>query len=238
MSPLNHLCYALVRLISWVILRVGFSLEVSGQGHVPKHGGCIIASNHLSFLDPNVIGTSCPRPVRFLARDTLFAHPLLLLYLRGVGVIPLRRGEADPSAVREAVRSLRRGECLAFFPEGTRQLSGTLGRAKRGVGLLACMAKVPIVPVLVHGTFEALPPDGKRLRRAKIRVAFGPPISYTDVLSATDASPPSPPGGGTSGHAGDRATRAYHQRLAEAVTRAWQRLEQQEHDRPSRARPV
>ena len=221
MSPLQYLCYTLVRGASRIILQIGFGLQGTGEEHVPKRGGCIIASNHVSFLDPNVVGSSAPRPVRFMARDTLFVHPLMWLYLQGVGVIPLKRGESDPSAVREALRSLRRGEALALFPEGTRQLSGMLGQARRGVGLLACMAKVPIVPVYVHGTFEALPPDAKRLRRAKIRVAFGPPISYTDVPSATDAIP---------------ASRLHHQRLADAVTQAWHRLEEEQ--RASRVTPV
>jgi 1-acyl-sn-glycerol-3-phosphate acyltransferase len=224
MSPWQLLCYRIVKHCSWLMLRVGFGLSVTGQEHLPTHGACIVASNHVSFLDPNVLGASCPRPVRFMARDTLFAHPLLRLYLQAVGVIPLKRGESDPSAVREALRTLRRGECLALFPEGTRQLSGELGRARRGVGLLACLAKVPIVPALVQGTHEALPPEGGGLKRAKIRIAFGKPIAYTDVPSATDA----------------HAARERHRVLADLVTQAWQRLKAERHgqDRTTRATPV
>jgi len=197
--------YALVKLVSWIVLRVGFGLEVHGQEHVPRHGTFILASNHLSFLDPLVLGVACPRRVCFMARDTLFRHPLLRVFLHGVRVIPLKRDESDVTAVREALKRLRAGEPIALFPEGTRQLSGRLGRAKRGVGLIALKAQVPIVPALVTGTFAALPPRSPRLHRTKIRVAFGPPISYTSSSLSSSR---------------DRQTE-----LAEFLTQQWHRLE-------------
>jgi len=190
----------------WIFFRFGHGLEVHGLQHVPKRGGFVLASNHVSYLDPPVVGVACPRRVAFMARTTLFAHPFLGAFLRGIHAIPLRRGEADHGAVSEAIARLRRGLGVAIFPEGTRQLSGRLGSAKRGVGLLAATAQVPIVPALVTGTFDALPPEAKRLHRAKIRVAFGPPIPYT---TASVSSP------------GD------HQQLADAVTQAWQRLDEE-----------
>ena len=201
--------YDVAKLILWLVLRLRFGLEVTGQEHVPKTGAFVVASNHVSFLDPPVVGVACPRRLRFMARSDLFQRSLLGCFLRGVRVMPLRRGEADIGAVREACARLQEGEAVAIFPEGTRQLSGKLGRAKRGVGFLAEMAKVPIIPTFVQGTFQALPPDARALRRAKIRVAFGPPIPYT--------SPPIEGG----------ASRSRHEQLAEALTYEWHRLEAQ-----------
>ena len=194
--------YDCSKLILWLLFRIRLGLKVTGQEHVPRQGGFIVASNHVSFLDPPVVGVACPRPIGFMARETLFAHPLLGVFLHGVHCIPLRRGEADVGAIREAIVRLRRGEGVAIFPEGTRQLSGHLGRARRGVGLLAAHARVPVVPALVTGTFEALPPEAKKLGKAKIRVAFGPSISYTtNSVSASD-----------------------HQQFADQVTEAWRQL--------------
>lgn len=214
------LCYAFSQFILWLLFRFRYGLEVRGQEHVPPRGPFIVASNHISFLDPPLIGVACPRRLRFMARADLFRKPLLGCYLRSIGVMPLKRGEADVAAMRAALGRLQRGEGVAIFPEGTRQLTGRLGTAKRGVGLLAVAARAPIVPALVQGTREALPPDATRLQKAKIRVAFGPPIAYTN--SSVPATPSGePPTEGT------ESGRARHEQLAEAVTQSWRRLEEQ-----------
>ncbi len=200
--------YALTKLSGWLLLRLRYGLEVRGQHHVPGRGGCLIACNHVSFLDPVVLGVACPRPLRFMARADLYRHRWLAAYFRSVRVMPLRRGEADLSAVRAGLAVLARGEALGIFPEGTRQLSGALSRAKRGIAVLAVHARVPIIPALLHGTFQALPPKASRLHPSKIRVAFGPPIPYTTAFESSPSQPP----------------RADHQRLADVVTTQWQRL--------------
>ena len=216
--------YHFTKFVLWVIFRFGFGLEVRGREHVPKTGAVILASNHVSFLDPPVVGTACPRRVAFMARADLFRHPALGLFLRGVHVIPLRRGEADTGAVREALARLRGGEVVGIFPEGTRQVSGQLSAAKRGVGLLACAAQAPIVPVVVKGTHEALPPHARRLHRAKIRVAFGRAISYSS------SSLPSEQAAATrrefSGSP-QRAGRSHYEALAAQLTAEWRRLAEQ-----------
>ena len=226
--------YHLSKGLLWVIFRTGFALEVRGQEHVPTRGGFIAASNHISYLDPPVLGAACPRRLVFMARATLFKQPLLGAFMRGVHVLPLKRGEGDVEAMREAVSRLQSGDAVAIFPEGTRQLSGTLGTAKRGVGLLAMAARVPIIPTLVTGTFEALPPaDPPRLHRAKIRVAFGPAIPYT---MNSVSSPGLTVGQESAEGAGKRAApvRSHHQQLADALTQEWHRLLAEQLAAPSR----
>ena len=210
MRLLRPIAYGFSRFTLWLIFRIGFGLSVHGQEHVPKTGPCILACTHTSFLDPPVIGASSPRRVTFLARSTLFTNPLLGAYMWSVGCVPLKRGEADLGAVREAVKRLQQQEMVAIFPEGGRQRDGRLGTAKRGVGLLAAIAKAPVVPVLIRGTFEAMPPTTPvRFHRAKISVAFGPPILYT--ASPTPGTTPT-------------AARHSHEAIAHEVTVAWQRL--------------
>lgn len=200
-----RLCYVKSKFLLWLIFRLGFGLQVCGQEHIPRRGGFILAANHVSFLDPPVLGVACPRRVVFMARSSLFRGFWLGTYLRSVGVIPIVREESDVGAVREGLRRLRGGDALAMFPEGGRQASGQLANAKRGVGLLATTARVPIVPALIRGTFDAWPRGATYPRRSKIQVAFGEPIPYTK-------SPSSP------------ATRHHHQALADEVTRRWRRL--------------
>lgn len=181
---MTQLPWYLSKLFLWLLLRVRFDLRVTGQQHVPRTGPCVLAINHTSHLDPPVVGVACPRRVVFMAKTELFKG-LLGAYLRAIHVMPLQRGESDFGALRLAIHLLREGEVLGLFPEGTRQLSGQLGQAKRGVGVLAIAAEVPIVPVLVQGTFDVLPPRAKGLQRGKIRVAFGAPIPYTSVLETS-----------------------------------------------------
>ena len=221
---MTYWAYDFSKVILRLYFRFGFGLELLGSAHVPPSGPFILASNHVSFLDPPLLGAACPRRLRFMARADLFDHPLLGAYLRGVHVVPLKRGESDLGAIHHAIRLLHDGEVLAIFPEGGRQRSGRLGFAKRGVGLLAETARVPIVPVLVQGTFEAWPPEATRPRRTKIRVAFGPAIPYTvgPALALGVSTPES-----KRPEAGARVSRARHERLADAVTSAWRQLAQQ-----------
>jgi len=213
--------YYAVRSFLRLFFRLGFGLEVTGQEHVPARGPCIVSANHLSYLDPPLMGAACPRRLSFMARANLFHDGLLGAFMRGVHVIPLQRGEGDLAAIREAVARLHRGDAVAIFPEGGRQFSGQLGTAKRGVGLLAEAAEAPIIPALIQGTFEAFPPGARRLRRAKIRVAFGAPIPYTKP----PCSPTSPPEDREAVRRDEpSASRTRHQALADAVTAAWQHL--------------
>ena len=208
-----HLPYYIVKFACWLILRLGFGLEVRGQNHVPTSGGFLLACNHASYLDPPVLGSACPRRVAFMARWTLYRHPLMRWFNRAMHCIPLDRDEGGLKAIREAARRLQSGEGVGIFPEGRRQWSGDLGEAKRGVGLVAAQGRVPIIPVLIHGTFKVLPRGVSRLRRAKIRVAFGPQIAYTEQRFSTDQP------------AKRVSLAAHHEALAQAVTQSWRRLQ-------------
>lgn len=191
----------LLRPLVRAVLSAGFGLRIEGAQYVPRQGGVVFAANHISFIDPIVINVVCPRRVVFLARQALFSVPWLGLVMQGMGTIAVDRRETE-IGIRRAIWLLRAGGAVVIFPEGGRQLSGQLGRAKPGVGFLAGSARVPIVPVLLSGTRAALPPGARRLHRAKIDVAFGPEIRYPN----------------------SRLSPEICERLAQQVTAGWQQL--------------
>jgi len=162
------------------VLRIGFRLffraEYHGAHHVPASGGCIIAGNHVSYLDPPLIGCAARRPLRFVGRDTLFRFRFSSWFFRSIRLVPLDRTRGDVAALRAGIRVVRDGDGLALFPEGTRSPDGQLQPAKGGIGFLVSKSQVPVVPVYVQGTFEAYPKAARLPRPRKVRVFFGPPI--------------------------------------------------------------
>ncbi len=158
-------------------------LEVRGLENIPRSGGCVIAANHGSFLDPPLVACRgyLRRKIHFLARESLFDSKLGNWYLRKVGVMPMSRDRGDVGALRTAVKLLKSGSCVCLFPEGTRTRDGKLQTAKGGIGFLVNKAGVPVVPAYLDGTFRAYPRHARWIRPVKIRLTFGTPISHEEI---------------------------------------------------------
>jgi 1-acyl-sn-glycerol-3-phosphate acyltransferase len=135
---------------------------------VPADGPVIVACNHVSYLDPVVLGIGFRRPVTYLAKKELFAIPVLGPVIAALGVYPLDREAGGVAAVRSALRALKDGRCIGIFPEGTRNLSGEV-QGKGGAALLAALSGAPVVPAAISGTRRARPFH-------PIRVIYGEPI--------------------------------------------------------------
>ena len=169
--------YSILR-ISLVVplFKVLFKMKVRGKENIPKRGGFILASNHLSFLDPLAVGAACPRPLNFMARDNLFRVPALGKFLSAVDAFPVKRDSADKSALKEAMRRVRHGGGLALFPEGTRQEGRESAKPQAGIGFLAAKLNVPVIPAFISGTDKALSKNSKFIQKAQISVSFGKQI--------------------------------------------------------------
>jgi len=175
--------YRLLHAIIPPLLRLIWRPRVSGTERVPRSGGVILASNHLSFADSVVIPSTAPRPVRFLAKSDYFTTTgvkgrLMRLFFEGLGMLPVDRDDpqAALSSLDTALEVLRRGEAFGIYPEGTRSRDGRLYRGRTGVAHLALTARVPVVPVGLKGT-ERLQPVGSNLPRiVPVEVVFGEPI--------------------------------------------------------------
>ena len=178
------LFYWIVLLLLWIWLKIFFRLRVSGRENVPRMGGCVVAANHASYLDPPIVGAALRfRAVRFMARESLFRNRFFGWFLRKVLVIPLSRERGDVGALRQGIATLKAGGALGVFPEGTRTPNGELQPAKGGIGFLIAKAGVPVVPVHIEGTYRALPRHRRWIRPARITVRIGRPITPAEVLT-------------------------------------------------------
>jgi 1-acyl-sn-glycerol-3-phosphate acyltransferase len=159
------------------IIRINGGLEVIGAENIPKQGGVLVAANHISYLDPPAIGSVIPRKPTFMARKGLFEIPVLKWFIRHFA-FPVDRERPRPSTIKDAIKRLRSGELVLMFPEGRRNESGELSTAKRGIGMIASLGNVPVIPAVIIGSDNALPPDARWLKRAKISVMFGEPMDF------------------------------------------------------------
>jgi len=173
MDPVYGFFYGLCRLAHQMFFRG----NVAGLEHLPASGGYIVAANHASHLDPPMVGQHLPRQVSFFARKTLWKPGIAAWWLTAVGTIPVDRdGGTSLDAVKRVLAALARGKVVIVFPEGTRSTDGLLQPPKPGVGLLACRARVPVVPARVFGSFEAFGRDGGLHLGSPVDITYGPPL--------------------------------------------------------------
>ena len=179
--------YPLIRLLISGALGAVSGWEVQGRERIPRKGGLIVASNHVSFWDPPMVGAACPRgDLHYLAKAELFSNPPVLGWLIArVNAIPIRRGVADLSGMSRAIELLRGGGSLLMFPEGGRIKDGELHPARPGVGMLAVHADVPIVPCYISGSNRQ---KEWWNRKARVRITFGPPRTWKELAGEGEAT--------------------------------------------------
>ena len=187
MAEMSRALYGLSRWVVRLGLKWKYGLACEGAENVPREGGLVVAANHCSYLDPPVLACTVPRPVCFMARDTLFSNAVARWYFPRVGVIPLDRTRGDVGALRTAIALLKAGRAVALYPEGTRSEDGKLHEAKGGIGFLIAKGGVPVVPMHIAGTFEAFPKGAKKLAPSRIRVRIGAPIPPEELQGAMSA---------------------------------------------------
>ena len=159
------------------LFRIAFRLTVTGTDQLPKHGPYLIASNHLSFIDPFILLSALPRSVfaqlYTLGWEPYFRSPFRLWVARVGHVIPVGPETPVISVLRASAALLRSGKSLLIFPEGERSIDGQLLPFKKGIGALACELNVPIIPVKIEGSYQAWPPAAQRPHLHPIKVKIG-----------------------------------------------------------------
>jgi 1-acyl-sn-glycerol-3-phosphate acyltransferase len=186
--------YQIGKLTVGTFMCYGYQPHVEGIENVPRTGGAILASNHLSVADQLFLGAVVSRQVHYWAKEEYFHMPgiqgkLLSGLMHGLGTIPVHRegGRAALNALDDAVPVLQSGELVGIFPEGTRSPDGRLYRGRTGVARLAMQAGVPVVPLGILGT-EKVQPKGHTLPRlgalgrSGVILRFGTPMDFSQRI--------------------------------------------------------
>jgi 1-acyl-sn-glycerol-3-phosphate acyltransferase len=170
------------RFLRFLLRTIGFTLlakvdRVEGIEKVPATGPAILMINHINFIDPFIALTYLPRNIVPMAKIEVYSYPVVGIFPRIYGVIPVQREEFDRQAVQGAMEVLKAGEIILVAPEAHR--GPQLRRGKEGIAYLATRADVPIVPVAIDGTigFPAFRLSS-RWREPGANVRFGDPFRF------------------------------------------------------------
>ena len=177
--------YQVSRVVAGPLLYLLWRPQVTGAEHIPRAGGAIIASNHLSFVDSIFLPLVIDRPLTFAAKSEYFAvrrpsHIFVGAYLRATGQLRVDRdgARAAQDMLDAALGLLRSGELFGLYPEGTRSPDGRLYRGRTGVGWLALASGVPVIPAAVIGTDRVLPPGRVVPGLHQVTIRLGEPMTF------------------------------------------------------------
>ncbi|MBS0624795.1 MAG: (d)CMP kinase [Verrucomicrobia bacterium] len=181
----KHRKYPRMKFAYWIVLsaarwffKLFFRLKIYGTEHF-RPGAGIIAANHASFYDPEVVSISCPEEVHFLAKESLFKIPLFGRFIRTLNAHPVSRDASDAATFRLIIQLLQHGKKVILFPEGRRSPDGEIHELEKGLPFLVQKAKCKIFPVYVAGTFEAWPINRSLPKIwGRISCVFGTPIEW------------------------------------------------------------
>lgn len=179
----------LIKPILAAYLRLYHHLELEGFENVPARGPLIVVVNHASLLDVPVLMVADPYPdTATIVKASMFNMPVVSWFLRQWGAIPVERQGRDSSSVRSMLGVLRTGGVMAIAAEGTRTRTGHLDKINPVLARIAAGAHVPVLPVGIRGSFEALPPGAKLPRPKKIVVRVGKPFRFDKGTDAETAA--------------------------------------------------
>ena len=180
--------YKVVRFIGYILTLLFWPIKTKGKKNLIKESSLILAVNHVSYLDPIVLGVAVRRQIHFIAKKEIFNIPILGFIIRSLGAIPVDRKKANPVSIKKSFLVLKKGNILGIFPEGARSMNGELLEFNIGLIKIALKTKSPIIPVGINGTFSIYPPKAKFpnfFKRKNIYINFGEPI-YLDNTRAKD----------------------------------------------------
>lgn len=173
------LTYRLGYSLSKAVATLFFNFRAYGREKMIEQGGCVLAMNHESYLDPPFAGLCCRREIHYLARKTLLDWPIIGSLLPKVNVIPVDQKRADMSALKTVIKLVKAGHCTVIFPEGSRTPDGQLQPALPGLGLIIARTLCPVVPMRIFGAYAAFPRGGRPRPFTKITIVVGDPMHFT-----------------------------------------------------------
>ncbi|HUE74411.1 MAG TPA: lysophospholipid acyltransferase family protein [Pirellulaceae bacterium] len=182
----QRVVYDLLRVLARLVVVWFGRFRVAGRENWPESGGALVCANHQSYLDPPLVGLTCPRRLTYLGRQTLFGNKLLAPIITFLDTIPIDREGGGLAGLKETLRRLKRGDMVLIFPEGTRTRNGALQSLKPGFCAVARRSGVPLVPVALDGAYDAWPRTSPLPRGGRLAVVIGKPISAAKVAQLSD----------------------------------------------------
>ena len=163
------------------LLRVVFDQKCYGSENVPREGGVLVVSNHVSYLDPPIIAALCPRQFAFLADSGLWTFKPFGWVISRLNAFPVQQGKGDVGAMKKTINLLNDGWALTVFPEGMRSLTGRMEPVQAGAALIIRRTHVPVVPAYIYGAYEAWPKHRMFPRRGHVKVIYRPAMDMAGL---------------------------------------------------------
>lgn len=156
------------------ISKLLFRYEIEGMENLPESGGCVYASNHISFYDPVFWVISTKRRICYMAKAELFKNRFLKWLFTKAGAFPVDRGKTGADSINKAISIVENGGILGIFPEGTRSKDGTVKKGKSGVAYIANATGADVIPT-------AIITKGKVRPFKKVKLIIGKPIPHSEI---------------------------------------------------------
>ncbi len=157
--------------------KIVYRAKVIGKNNIPKKGQVIICGNHKSFLDPPLIEVTCGRYTRFLAKEELTKSKFLAFLGHVFDAILVKRDSKEINAIKESLKTLKNGYCLALFPEGTRNGLAKGEQVKDGAAFFALRSGAPVIPCGIKGGEKG---------NWKVTITYGKPLDFSEYKGAKD----------------------------------------------------
>lgn len=161
------------------VMRVMFDQKSYGVENLPRDGGVLVVSNHVSYLDPCIIAAIPNRQFAFLADSGLWTFKPFGWTITRLNAFPVTQGKGDVGAMKKTIALLNAGWALTVFPEGMRSLTGRMMPVQAGAALIIRRTNVPVVPAYIHGAFQAWPKHQLLPRRGHVKVIYRPAIDMS-----------------------------------------------------------
>lgn len=169
---LKNVRKAIVRGAIFLYCKIVYRAKIVGIENIPRQGAVLICGNHKSFLDPALMEATCKRPdVRFLARKTLANNKFLAHMGKLFNEILVEKDASDMKVVREVLKAFKNNECIAIFPEGTRNGLEKGEKVKDGAAFFALNSDAVVIPAGIKGGEKPL---------KKVTITYGKPIDFTE----------------------------------------------------------
>ncbi len=156
----------------WCVFKPIFKIEITGFDNIPEDSNAIICANHISMLDPVIIGISIKRQIFYMTKREMYKNKFLAFLLLKLGTFPIDREGADLSAIKKSLKILKQKNLLGIFPEGTRVKTRDIENAKPGIGMICIKGKSPVIPIYIDATYKFF---------SKVKITVGKPLDFSDM---------------------------------------------------------